>query len=466
MNAGSKDHPESADAVLAPMSAVDTSDSALIEMPYAPPPPQAEGLFKKLASRGAWAMGDQAVVSIGNYITLLVIARNLPTANQLGAFSIILNVLLFLNSLQSALIIYPLLVRGAPLDKPAMQRLATGCLIAALLLCIPLSLAMLGTSVYFAGMSLFLWAPLALIFLQLQELARRVLLAHLRFAAAIPGDAISYLMQAGILLLLRHHLTLPLTFAVMALTSALAAVVQALQIGPRRFPLSEFEALVADFWTLSRWVLYSNLGSFVTSNSYDMVLYFRWGAVPVGYFAAMAFVAKLVNPLTTALGSLIIPSVARARAGGGTHFAMRVGLKYALFGLFALGIYFGLLGLFPTTCLRIYFGKAHPDYVQKLPGLLRVLVCSWTLLFITNMAVAILNGLGYSRVNFLATMANGIVSVLISLPLIYMFGLLGTIIGGFLATGAATIVAVYCFIRHHNDALPPPSELSPAPAAT
>ena len=416
-----------------------TIEAPIPVLPHAAEPAQPASRLRRLASKGAWAMSDQAVVSIGNYATVILVARNLPDAAQVGVFGLLLESLLFLNSLQSALVVYPLLVRGAALDEAGMRRLASGCLIVTGLLCIPLSIAMLGVSVYFSGTSLILWAPLALIFQQLQETVRRAMLAHLRFADVIPGDAISYLGQAVILVSLGHRLTLPIAFAVIALTSAAALILQVWQIGPRRFPLSELKALMIDFWKLSRWVLYANLGMLVTGLSYNWVLLLSWGPTPVGYFTVIATLAKLVNPLTTALNGLIIPSVSRARTGGGTRFAMRVGLKYALLGGAALAVYFGILGIFPTACLRLFFGKSHPDYVQKLPGFLRVLVCSWTLLFITNMTIAILNGLGHSRVNFFATLANAIVTVVIALPLIWRYGLTGTIIGGFLATGAATV---------------------------
>jgi O-antigen/teichoic acid export membrane protein len=307
-----------------------------------------------------------------------------------------------------------------------------------------------GKSVHFSAIPLFIWAPLALLFQQLQETLRRTLLAHLRFAAALPGDAISYLAQAAILLVFRHHLTLPIVFAVICLTSAVGAMVQYWQIQPHWFPISELKGLFAEFWTLSRWMLSANLGGLLTGNSYTWMLTFSWGLAPSGYFGVIANLAKPVNPLTTALSGLIIPSVARARDGGGTRFAMRIGLKYALLGLIALSCYFGLLAIIPAQCLhRMY--PAHPDYAEKLSGLLRLLVCSWTLLFIGNMALAILNGLGYTRANFMSTVANAAVTVVISLPLIHAMGLKGTIIGGLLATTAATVVAVGTFIRHHND---------------
>jgi O-antigen/teichoic acid export membrane protein len=460
MQAGSKQPPEIADAVLTPMSALDASVPVLSQ----PLPGRSlAGVVRKLASRSVLALTDQAIVSVGNFVSVVLVGGFLADASQVGAFTNLLEVWLFLNGLQQALVIYPLLVRGASMSEDDMRRLSGGCLLVTTILCIPLMLVMLATaaavfffgkSVHFSALPLFIWAPLALLFQQLQETLRRTLLAHLRFAAALPGDAVSYLLQAVILLLLRHHLTLPTIFAVLTLTSAAAAVIQYIQIRPHWFRFSGLKALVADFWTLSRWMLSANLGALVTGNSYTWMLTFSAGLGASGYFGVIANLAKPVNPLTTALSGLIIPSVSRARAAGGTRFAMRIGLRYAVLGLVALSIYFGLLALFPAWSL-LHFYKAHPEYSQKLAGYLRILVCAWTLLFITNMTLAILNGLGYSRANFMSTLANMIVTVVISLPLIHQWGLKGTIIGGFIATASATVVAVYSFIKHQNDAVPP-----------
>jgi O-antigen/teichoic acid export membrane protein len=438
------------------------AEEPVITLASAPPRRSRLEVFSSATSKSAWALTDQAVVSIGNYATVILVARNLPDAKQFGAFNLLLAILLFLNSLQQALVIYPLLVRGAVLDRPGLQRLATGCLLATLALCVPLGIGFGCTSLFFAGTSLLLWAPLALVFQQLQETVRRALLSHLRFAAAIPGDAISYLGQAAIFFYVGHRLSLPLAFAVMAITSAAGVAVQALQIGLRRFSPGELKALAADFWPLSHWMLYSNLGTLVTGLSYDLVLSLRWGFVPEGYFAAIATLAKLMNPLSTALSGLIVPTVSRAKAGGGTRFAMRVGLRYAGIGMAALAVYFGLLALFPETSLRLMYSKHHPEYLRpELATFLRVLVGSWTLLFINNMTLAILNGLGYSRANFISTVANALVTLTVALPLIWWLGLEGTIVGGFLATGAATVVAVYSFIRHHDDAGNEPAIVPP-----
>ena len=259
--------------------------------------------------------------------------RNLPSAGQLGIFQLVTEVFLFLNSIQGALIVYPLSVKGAVLDKPAMQRLATACLIFTAAMAVPLAMLMGGATAVYNGVSLLvLWTACAIIFQQLQETVRRAMLAHLRFREAVLGDSISYVGQALLLYACRNHLTLQAVFAIMAGTSAMALLVQALQVGLRAFPLSELKALWLDFWSISRWMLYSMLGTLVASLSYSQLLWYRWGAVPVGQFAVIASLAKIVNPITSAISSLIVPTVSRARAGGGIRFAMRIGLKYAVIG--------------------------------------------------------------------------------------------------------------------------------------
>lgn len=435
--------------------------------PDARPDAPTDAALSCVVSKGAWAwaLGDQAIVSIGNYLTAILVARNMLDMGRIGAFTMVLEVLLFLNSLHQALIIYPLLVRGSVLDRSSLRRLAGGCLILTAILGVPLAAVMFGAAGYFAGTTLLFWAPLALILQQLQETLRRAMLAQLRFAAAIPGDAISYLAQVVILVSLGHRLTLPMIFAAMAITSALGAGVQALQVGPRRFPLSELKALNRDFWSLSRWISCASFGSIISNFSYQYVLFQTWGAAQVGYFGVIANLAKPVNPLTTAMGSLIIPSVSRARGTAGARSAMHVGMKYALLGLAGLGIYFGILALFPSGCLRLVYGKAHPDYAQKLPNYLRILLADWTFLFVTSMTLAILNGLGYSRANFFVTLTKASATLLIALPLIVKLGLNGAMIGGALSTALAAIVAICSFLRHHRETPHLPSEAVPGSVA-
>jgi glycosyltransferase involved in cell wall biosynthesis/O-antigen/teichoic acid export membrane protein len=389
--------------------------------------------FSAAGKKSSWVLADQATVSIGNFATTILIGRAITSA-QFGTYGLLMELYLFFNSLQSALVVYPLSLRGAVLEKPALQRMASACLFFTLFLCIPLSLAMAGTTVVFHQSSILVWVVLAMILGQVQETLRRTLLAHLQFQDAIPGDAVSYLLQAAILLvLMRHgHLNLATAFITMAATSAMAAILQAFQIGLRAIALHDLPGIFKDFWHVGRWILYSNLTAVVASLGYNWTLALKWNTTQVAYLYVIASPMKVVNPLITAVGSIIVPSVSRVHHHAGLAAAKRVGLKYAAMGFTVLAPYLLFLFIFPSTCIRILFGD-RPEYLG-LANFLRIFTVTYTLSYVANASLSCLNGLGHSRANFVTTVANAIVSALIGLPLAYAFGLWGVILGGFVAT--------------------------------
>jgi O-antigen/teichoic acid export membrane protein len=334
-------------------------------------------------------------------------------------------------------------LRGAVLDKADLQRMASACLLLTLVLCVPLSLAMTGTTVIFQQSGILLWVCLAMVLGQVQETLRRTLLAHLEFRAAIPGDAISYLLQAAILFVLMRggHLSLATAFVTMAVTSAMAAIVQAFQIGLRPIALHQLSGIVADFWHVGRWILYSNLTSVVASLGYNWMLALRWNTTQVAYLYVIVSPMKVVNPLITAVSSVIVPSVSRVHHQAGLHRAKLVGLRYAALGFAALAPYLFILLIFPAQCIRILYGN-RPEYLA-LGNLLRIFIATYTLSYLANASLACLNGLGNSRANFNTTLANALVSALVGLPLAYWLGLKGVILGGFIATATYFFFAAY-----------------------
>jgi hypothetical protein len=69
------------------------------------------------------ALFDQGIVSCGNFVTSVLLARSLAV-DQYGVFALFLDAILFLNSLQAALLIYPLTVRCAAMDENDLRRCA------------------------------------------------------------------------------------------------------------------------------------------------------------------------------------------------------------------------------------------------------------------------------------------------------------------------------------------------------
>ncbi len=400
-------------------------------------------------SSGAWALADQAVASIGNFATTLLVARNLPV-ERYGAFGMLMEVFLFLNGVQAALVIYPLSVRGAVLDEKELRRFSTGALTLAAFLAFPLAMGMAGTALFVGGPMLALIVAFALMVGQLQETMRRTLMAHLRFADAVPGDAISYLLQALILLVLARFglLTLKTAFIAMGATSLLAAGVQAIQIGFRAFPWHELRPLAIDCWRRGRWILFAGLATLASALSYNWTLVLSHGLGEVGRFQVMANLMKFANPVTAALSGAMLPAVARANASGEPGQMKRAIIKFAGLAAALLLPYFLLIEIFPSQCIHFLYG-ARPEYLE-LSGLVRIFMIACMFNSTVSFMFAYLNGVGESRVNFFASATNGIISLVVAMPLIVFFGLKGVIIGGFMGNAGLAVTAACFMVRHRR----------------
>ena len=383
--------------------------------------------------RSVWALADQGVVSLGNCATNVLLARSLAVA-EFGIFALLLEAMLFLNSLQAALVIYPLSVRGAILDRDGLRRLAGSCLLLTMALALPL-----GVSVILAGNAVdsLLTGVLCAIALcagQCQETLRRAMMAHGGQRRALPADAISYLGQASIVFVLAMTGTLSvnLAFATMALTSIAAVVVQSIQIGPRfSFAPRDIAQTGHDFWNLGRWVLMGNLTLIITTLGCSWTLVYFHGTDAVGRFQALANLMKLSNPLTICMAGLIVPAAARAFRTDGLFAARSIAKKYGLLTGAVLAPYFLFLVLLPTTSIHLLYGSSSA--YAGLGNQLRAFVLWYSALLVAQIVGCLLNAIEQSRRSFIAQAAQTAAIIVVALPLTAIYGLDGLMLGGVIA---------------------------------
>lgn len=417
------------------------------------------GLFQR---RATWVLVDQGIVSLGNFLTLGVLTRTL-VPKELGAYQVLFETILWLNGLQSALVIYPLLVKGATGDRQNLGRLATGSIILTLLLLPFLGGATVASVGALNNSNVAVSAVLALLLWQLQETMRRGLIADLRFSDAVYGDGISYLLQAGLVMLLAklEMLDLNRAFIVMAATSAGGALLQAWQIGLKPIRFWQLRLIARDFWKLGRWAMLANASGIVTNVGYNWVLLAYHGKEANAIFSAVIFSFKLANPIMNSLTGLITPAVARES----THSmrgATRSALRFIFFGAVLLAPYFLALLIFAGPIMK-WLSHGDKPYFQY-PHLLRLFVANYSAVFLLAMICAWLGGLGRSRYNFYVSVVNIAVTVLLGLPLTILYGVTGLILGGLFSSGISALVAIY-FIYHlaHKPAsLDEPPAHSPA----
>ncbi len=406
--------------------------------------------------RGIWALADQGLVSLGNCATSVLLARSL-SVGQYGIFAILLEVMLFLNSLQAAVVIYPLSVKGAKLDKEALRRLAGACLFLTGLAGVPLAATLIGASgaLHAGNLTMGLLAGCALVLWQAQETLRRAMMAQGDFKGILPGDLISYPGQALVIFALAAFgaLTINRAFAVMGLTSLLAMGLQAFQIGIRLPRFRELPQIMGDFWTMGRWVLIGSLTAIITTLSLSWTMAYFHGVDGVGQFQAMASILKLSNPLMLCLSGLIVPAAARALREGGLKTAEQVAVKYAMSAALLVAPYYAGLILLPGLALRMFYGVNSP--LTLLTNELRVFVLSYSALFIAQVIGCFLNGIEQSKRAFAAQVAQTAATILVALPLTALYGLPGLLVG-WLSSNVVLAATYVCILRRIER--PDPSE--------
>lgn len=428
-------------------------------IPVSSQPFRLGGLLSAIFRRGGWAVTDQAIASIGNFSRNIALTYALPK-ETFGTYGMLLSGFLFLSSLHAAGVIYPIQVKGSVLDKSRVPALATMCLVFTLIVAIPLLVAMAIAAALIVenadtgrvAISTTWTAVLSAVALGaflIQELFRRTLMARLRFGAAVPADALAYLGQVAAIWgawqagWLQGPLALPRALAVMAAASAVGAMIQAMQVGLARFKWTEAHRQVGEFWSLGKWLLAANATALVTDIGYNWMLGLQHSAGIAGDYRVLTDVNKVVNPVVLTLVGLIVPVVARTRAGSNLANAKRVGMKYALAGAVPLGGYLLVLLAIPELLLRI----VYPQEFMHLGNGVRLFAVTSFVGFAATMCLAVLNGLGRPHVQFMAAMTNTVATLAVGLPLTWYFGLWGALWGGLAATVALTTVAVTMFWR-------------------
>jgi O-antigen/teichoic acid export membrane protein len=415
------------------------------------------GRFRRIfVGRGLWALSDQAILSLGNFLTNFLLFNYLPSRGEYAVYALILGSIFFLNTLHASLVSYPLSLMGAATDEEGLRPLTRRCARVTGLLLIPLGLILVCAVCALGQPALIPWALAAMLLWQLQETLRRAMMSQLKHRWAMPGDAVSYLGQAAVIGMLAAFgaLTLKSALVAVALTSGGAALLQALQLRLFRLPQQTSSRtpvlrLAVEHWTFGRWLVAINLISIITVQAMPWTLKFMRGAqgdVEVAHFQALATLLGVINPVAISVAGLIVPAAAIAYRSGGVAGARKVALEYGLLGAVLLLPYFALLAIFPEAILHLYTQGQHESF-DGLPTALRLFVAAYALTYPTQVIAALLNGLGHARSALVAQVAFAGATLAISLPLAARFGLMGAVWGGLIPPVAFGAVSLFLLAR-------------------
>jgi O-antigen/teichoic acid export membrane protein len=390
-----------------------------------------KSLAKKLPGREAWALGDQAVVSGTNFLTNVMLARFLGL-HEFGVFALAWMAVLFVNSLQSALIVAPMMSIG-PKQEEKDQAPYFGAVFVQELVFVSLCFILVFTVLRFCTFRDWhiqhLAGPLAVsaFAYQLQDFIRRYFFATRQSGRAFAEDALSYLPQLPIVLVLHQSGNLNIRTALWAMagTSLFGILVGWFWLGPIRLDRQWVRTIVWRHWKTSRWLGASALLQWTSGNLFVIAAPFYYGAAASGILRASQNLMGVAHVWFQGLDNVVPAETARRFRDGG----MRTMLSYTksilvkwggLTLLFAL-----MIGLAPGFWLRLVYGSGlgQYGYVLRLYALLYVII------FIGGPLRAALQALEFTVPIFWSYLATTSFAFIFAVPMAKWLGLSGTMLG-------------------------------------
>lgn len=285
--------------------------------------------WRRRAGRGLWAVLDQGFFALSN-LTLGVLLARWLTAREYGAFALAFSVFLLFGTVYSALVPEPMLVFGTSRYAAAfgayLRRLLAGHAL----------VTGVGSAAFAAAGGAFQWcgAPvMAHAFLSwaaaapcvtLSWLLRRACFARGRPDLAAGAGAAQLGMTVGLLSLLAARGTLTLFTAVATSAAVNVATSGWLLVRLRRgiappggTPEGDARGVLRLHWEYGRWAAAGGILSWVASYSYYVVLPYWAGLEASAALRALYTLGIPVAHAQTALATLLIPALVRARGGSG-----------------------------------------------------------------------------------------------------------------------------------------------------
>ena len=339
----------------------------------------------KWGARGFWAILDQALTAIGNFILSVMLARWM-SEGAYGGFSIAYSTLLLVGAVHTAIITEPLLVHAQGAYSGLSGSYLGFVTRAHWLLTAGAALVAAGAVAVLEAAGpgqLPTWILAVLAsgpFFLLSWVGRRAAFAFLRPGLAALGSAVYLLVLVGGLWLLRGWDAIGLESAFLLLAAAGllsgALVIVCLRLtttaasseGESAFTTAD---AAARHWRYGRWALATAILAWIPGNLFYFVLPLRAGLAGAGALRALVNLTTPVMHLINALGTFVIPVLARKGRMSGSYSVPR---SLAAAFVVVPAAYWLALGLFGEDIVRwLYSG----NYVHEAASLwiLGILPC-------------------------------------------------------------------------------------------
>jgi O-antigen/teichoic acid export membrane protein len=398
-------------------------------------------LIGRLFNNGTFALSDQAIVSLGTFLTNILLARFLG-AEEYGIFALLYGLMYFLNSLRANCITYPLTVNASSRNKIEFLKLTSAGAIYTIACTIILMPVLIVGGYLLNSLNVILSVSCFFAVWQLQELYRKSLMAKLKYKKAILGDTITYIGRViGIVLLYSlDYLTLNNVFYLLTFVTMIGLIIQILQVGFIRISKNDIGGEFNTFWSIGKWMLGSSFVSLLTIQAFPWSLALIYGTSEAGRLQAIINLVGITNPLMIGMWNILLPVIAKTYQNSTYIKTLKVMVKYGLSGCVIILPYFIGVFLFPKEVLEITYGSS---VYTDLATVLRIYVLCYLFMYIAQILQSFPSSLKLSKKVFQNQTTAAGISVIFGIPLTVIFGVTGAAIGVLLVNITRTLFLIF-----------------------
>jgi O-antigen/teichoic acid export membrane protein len=379
------------------------------------------------------ALCDQALVSGANFVTNVILARALGI-REYGVFALSWMAVLFVASLQWAFIVSPMMSVGPKQEernRPSyygavlIQEIAFAALsVAGMLIVLRISalhfpqwnIQGLGLPLSFAGFSYLL-----------QDFVRRYFFSTDRSKFALLSDAISYLSQIPIILLLSHRPNFSSSMAlwIIGATSLVSFLAGWLWFEPVKFHASALREVAIRHWKISRWLAPSAFMQWSSGNLFIVAAPIYYGAAAAAVLRAAQNIVSVAHIWFLGLDNVVPAETARRMHSQGLDAAANY-IKQIVFrwGLITLAL-MSIVSFRPDFWLNLVYGPRYAGYGH----ILQLYALLYFMTFFAGPLRAGLQALEYTAPMFWSYSAMTIFSLAFAGPFTRWLGLTGALLG-------------------------------------
>jgi O-antigen/teichoic acid export membrane protein len=318
-----------------------------------------------------WALADQAMVSGANFMTGLLLARYLGL-EEFGRFTLAWMVVLFVNNLQGALVVSPMMSIG-PQQRPDEEPAYYGAVaVQQFLVGVATFLTVWGGVEISAALfpewnisGLALPLTCAALGGQLQEYLRRYFFVRQRAVVAFGIDALRYMGQLAVLFWLFQTARMDSTGAlwtIAALAFLSVLVFGSTAVGGHGWDRDAFRAIVRRHWHFSKWLTGSALIQWATGNLFVVAAGALLGAWAVGALKAAQNLTGVAHILFLGLENIVPARAARLFRNNGKQALRGYLWRVIIYGELVTGGIAGVMFVAPEFWLALVFGDEYRGY--------------------------------------------------------------------------------------------------------